>query len=194
MSDTRRTSGDTSSGELRVLGLISLAWAILLACVWLANQETPVAPNIEIASMDFTVRNITQTRLSANWDILIRVPSNLPNDYICLQGDIQASLFYKTINLVTSSAQRYIDLKSGTAQQLRVSVEEDIDGLIRKRIIKDIKEKREVKFGSLLFLTDCRKGTTGVMSYACDETMLRFEPGSETKASKFGDNPSCFNF
>ncbi|VYS50575.1 unnamed protein product [Arabidopsis thaliana] len=193
MSDTRRTSGDTS-GELRLLGLLILAWAILLACGLLANQETPVAPNIEIASMDFTVRNITQTRLSANWDLLIRVPSNLPNAYICLQGDIQASLFYKTINLVTSSAQRYIDLKFGTAQQIRVSVEEDIDGLIRKRIIKDIKEKREVKFGSQLFLTDCRKGTTGVMSYACDETMLRFEPGSETKASKFGDNPNCFNF
>jgi len=105
MSDTRRTSGDTS-GELRLLGLLILAWAILLACGLLANQETPVAPNIEIASMDFTVRNITQTRLSANWDLLIRVPSNLPNAYICLQGDIQASLFYKTINLVTSSAQR----------------------------------------------------------------------------------------
>ncbi|XP_006301741.2 uncharacterized protein LOC17895698 [Capsella rubella] len=158
------------------------------------KKETPVAPSIEIASMDFTMRNITQTGLIANWDLLIRIPYNLPDDYICLQGDIQASLFYKNIPLVTSSRQRYIDLKSGSAQQLRISVEEDIGGLVGKNIMKDIKEQREVKFGSHLLLTDCRKGTTGVMSYACDETMLRFEPDSETKATKFGNNTTCFNF
>ncbi|CAH8257678.1 unnamed protein product [Arabidopsis lyrata] len=168
----------------------------LFSIIYLANQETPV-PNIEIASMDFTVLNITQTRLSANWDLLIRVPSDLPNVFICLQGDIQASVFYKNINLVTSSGQRYNDLKSCSPQQLRVSAsisEEDIGGLIGKNIIKDINEKREVKFGSQLFLTDCRKGTTGVLSYVCDETTLRFEPGSETKATKFGNNPTCTKF
>ncbi|CAL9240121.1 unnamed protein product [Arabidopsis halleri] len=149
MRETRRTSGDTS-GELCfvLLSLLVVGCSFIIACVCIANRETPVAPNIEIASMDFTVRNNTQNRLIAFWDLLIRVPSNLPDNYICLQGDIQASLFYKTINLVTSSTQRYTDLKSGTAQQLRVSVHEDIGGLIRKKIIKDINEKREVKFGS----------------------------------------------
>ncbi|XP_019100973.1 PREDICTED: uncharacterized protein LOC104789753 [Camelina sativa] len=152
-----------------------------------------LAPNIEIASMDFTVRNITKTRLSANWDLLIRVPSNLTDDYICPQGKIQTSLFYKNIALVTSSAQRY-NLEYGAAQQIRVSVEEDIGGLVGINVIKDIKDKKEVKFGSHLFITDYRLRTTGVMSYACDETMLRFELGSETTATKFGNNPTCFNF
>ncbi|XP_010474249.1 PREDICTED: uncharacterized protein LOC104753743 [Camelina sativa] len=160
------------------------------------NLESPV-PNIEIASMDFTVRNTTQTRLTANWDLLIRVPRTLPDEYICLQGDIQASLFYKNITLVTSSGQRYIDLKSGSPQQLRVSAaisEEDIGGLIGENIIKDIKDEREVKFGSKLFLTDCRKGKRGVISYVCNEITLRFEPGSETKDTKFANNPTCTNF
>ncbi|KAG7586509.1 hypothetical protein ISN45_Aa02g018040, partial [Arabidopsis thaliana x Arabidopsis arenosa] len=69
-----------------------------------------------------------------------------------------------------------------------------IGGLIGKNIIKDIKDKREVKFGSQLFLTDCRENTKGVLSYVCDETTLRFEPGSETKATAFGNNPTCTKF
>ncbi|CAH8257680.1 unnamed protein product [Arabidopsis lyrata] len=68
-----------------------------------------------------------------------------------------------------------------------------IGGLTGENIIKDIKEKRKVKFGSQLFLTDCRKGMTGVLSYVCDDTTLRFEPDLETKATKFGNNPTCTN-
>ncbi|KAJ4909608.1 hypothetical protein Rs2_04229 [Raphanus sativus] len=149
--------------------------------------------------MDFTIHNITQTHLSATWDLLTRIPRRLPDIYICLQGDLQASLFYKNITIAISPRQRYENLKRNSPQQLRVSAsiyEEDIGGLVGKNIIKDIKEKKEVKFGSQFFLTDCRKKSTGVMRYACDETTLRFEPGSETKATSFGNknNPTCVNF
>ncbi|CAH2066770.1 unnamed protein product, partial [Thlaspi arvense] len=153
-----------------------------------------LVPNIEVASMDFTVQNITQTRLSANWDLLVRIPRSLPDKFICLQGDVQASLFYKGVTLVTSSKQRYNNLKHRSPQQLSVSAsisEEDIGGLIGKNIINDIKEKREVKFGSHVFLTDCRAKTSGVLRYACDETTLRFEPGSELRATASGSNPTC---
>ncbi|XP_010513701.1 PREDICTED: uncharacterized protein LOC104789752 [Camelina sativa] len=190
--------GRTAKGD-RVLHHICVA-CTMLSCVTIAYLSAPLGtrvPNIEIASMDFTVHNITQTRLSANWDLLIRVPRTLPDHFICLQGDIQASLFYKDITLATSSRQRYNDLKSNSPQQLRVSAaisEEDIGGLIGKNIIKDINDKREVKFGSQLFLTDCREKTKGVLRYVCRETTLRFEPGSETKATAFGDNPTCTSF
>ncbi|CAH2066710.1 unnamed protein product, partial [Thlaspi arvense] len=53
----------------------------------------------------FTVQNLRQTRLSANWDFLVRIPERLPDKFICLQGDLQASLFYKGVTLVTSSKQ-----------------------------------------------------------------------------------------
>ncbi|KAL0731467.1 hypothetical protein Bca4012_027561 [Brassica carinata] len=161
------------------------------------KEPTPV-PEIEVASMDFTIHNITQTHLSATWDLLTRIPNRLPGTYICLQGDLQASFFYKNITIAISSRHRYENLKLYSPQQLRVSAsiyEEDIGGLVGKNIIKDIKEKKEVKFGSQIFLTDCREKSTGVMRYACDEATLRFEPGSETKASSFGNNnPTCFNF
>ncbi|XP_010419127.1 PREDICTED: uncharacterized protein LOC104704793 [Camelina sativa] len=211
MGDTEKNSRGSYDDMIELACfLISVACfiAFMGSIFYAVNQETPdyPVPNIEIASMDFTLRNITKTRLSANWDLLIRVPSNLPDLYICLQGDIQASLFYKNITLVTSSAQRvynnflfnlYNDLKYGSAQLLKVSAsisEEDMGGLIGKNITKDIKKKREVKFGSQFFLTDCRKGTTEVLSYVCDEITLRFKPGSETNATKFGKNPICSNF
>ncbi|KAJ0242750.1 F202 protein [Hirschfeldia incana] len=169
--------------------------------LWWLDEQTPVraVPEIEVASMDFTIHNITQTHLSATWDLLTRIPSRLPDNYICLQGDLQASLFYKNITIAISSRHRYENLKRNSPQQLRVSAsiyEEDISGLVGKNIITDIKEKMEVKFGSQLFLTDCREKSTGVMRYACDETTLRFEPGSETKATSFGNknNPTCVNF
>lgn len=64
--------------------------------------------------------------------------------------------------------------------------------MIGKNIIKDIQENREVKFGSQLFLTDCRENsTTGVLRYVCDETTLRFVPGSDLKVTAFGNNPTC---
>ncbi|CAH2066704.1 unnamed protein product [Thlaspi arvense] len=161
------------------------------------KQEEARVPNIEVASMDFRVQNLRQTRLSANWDILVRIPERLPDKFICLQGDLQASLFYKGVTLVTSSRQRYNNLKAHSPQQLRVSAsisEEDIGGLIGKNINKDIKEKREVKFGLQLFLTDCRENSTGVLRYVCDETTLRFEPGSGMKATAFGNNTTCVSF
>ena len=71
---------------------------------------------------------------------------------------------------------------------------EDIEGLIGKDITEDIKEKKEVRFGTRFYLTDCREKTTGTMRYACDEVTLRFEPGSEMKAAFFGKNPSCVNY
>lgn len=82
-------------------------------------------------------------------------------------------------------------------QQLRVSADisdEDVGGLIGKSIMKDINEKREVKFGSQLFLIDCRENTNGVLRYVCDETTLRFEPGYDMEATAFGENPTCTSF
>ncbi|RID55716.1 hypothetical protein BRARA_G02962, partial [Brassica rapa] len=151
-------------------------------------------PKIELASLDFTVLNITDTRLSAKWDMSIRIPYDLPSDYICLQGDLQASFLYKNVTLATSSPQKYKDLQYSEPQVLRISAGvsgEDIDGLIVKDITEDMKEKKEVRFGTRFYLTDCREKTTGTMKYACDDVTLRFEPGSEMKAALFGMNPRC---
>ncbi|EFH63528.1 hypothetical protein ARALYDRAFT_476129 [Arabidopsis lyrata subsp. lyrata] len=159
------------------------------------SRKIPV-PKIELASMDFTVQNITMTRLSAKWDLSIRIPDGLPGQYICLQGDLQASLLYKNVTLATSSQQKYYNLKYDNPQLLKVSAivsDEDIGGLIGKDIINDVKERKEVQFGSRFSLTDCRKKTTGVMSYECNEATLRFEPGSEMKATMFGNHPNCIN-
>ena len=71
---------------------------------------------------------------------------------------------------------------------------EDIEGVIGKDITEDIKENKEVRFGTRFYLTDCREKTTGTMRYACDEVTLRFEPGSEMNAALFGKNPSCVNY
>ncbi|CAD5325796.1 unnamed protein product [Arabidopsis thaliana] len=56
------------------------------------------------------------------------------------------------------------------------------------------RSKKQVTFGLQFSLTDCRKKTLGVMSYACCGVTLRFEPGSEMKASVFGKHPSQFGF
>jgi len=69
------------------------------------SGKIPV-PKIELASMDFTVQNITMTRLNAKWDLSIRIPDDLPGKYICLQGDLEASLLYKNVTLATSSPQK----------------------------------------------------------------------------------------
>ncbi|CAN7087463.1 unnamed protein product [Brassica oleracea var. botrytis] len=159
---------------------------------WSSRKE-PV-PKIELASMDFAVLNITDTRLSAKWDVSIRIPCDLPGRYICLQGDFQASFMYKDVTLATSSPQKYKDLQHGEPQVLKVSAGvsgEDIGGLIVKDITEDMKEKKEVRFGTRFYLTDCREKTTGTMRYACDDVTLRFEPGSEMKAALFGKNPRC---
>ncbi|XP_010419119.1 PREDICTED: uncharacterized protein LOC104704785 [Camelina sativa] len=163
-----------------------------------SNRKIRV-PATELASMDFTVHNITETRLSANWDLSIRIPGDLPGYYICLQGDVQASLLYKNVTLAISTPQKYNDLKYYNPQILKLSAnvtEEDICGLIGKDIINDVKERKEVKFGLQFSLTDCRKKSTGVMSYACNEATLRFEPDSESemKATVFGKHPTCTSF
>lgn len=94
--------------------LIDLLCFCLIVCViggllyWIityVSRKIPV-PKIELASIDFTVHNITQTRLSAKWDMSIRIPYDLPGQYICLQGDLQASLLYKNVTLATSSPQK----------------------------------------------------------------------------------------
>ena len=56
--------------------------------------------------MDFAVLNITDTRLSAKWDVWIRIPYDLPGRYICLQGHFQASFMYKNVTLAISSPQK----------------------------------------------------------------------------------------
>ncbi|XP_019101918.1 PREDICTED: LOW QUALITY PROTEIN: uncharacterized protein LOC104699123 [Camelina sativa] len=159
-------------------------------------MKDPV-PKLELASMEFTVLSITQTRLSAKWDLSIRIPDDLPGEYIYPQGDFQASFLYKNVTLVTSSPQKYYDLKYGLPVLLKVSAVvsgEDMGGSIGKYIMEDVKEKKQVQFGLLFFLTDCRKKTSGVMSYKCHEATLMFEPGSDMKASVFGKHPSCINF
>lgn len=91
---------------------------------------------------------------------------------------------------------RYYNLKYDNPQLLKVLAvvsEEDIGGLIGNDIMEDIKEKKEVQFGSRFSLTDCREKTTGVMNYVCDEVTLRFEPGSEMKATVFGNHPKYCN-
>ncbi|XP_010474248.1 PREDICTED: uncharacterized protein LOC104753740 [Camelina sativa] len=169
--------------------------------VWGLHIQTP-PPDIKLASMNFTVLNITENRLSANWDLSISLPDYLPGYYICLQGDVQASLLYKNVTLATSSPQKYYNLFRDTryyniikyhdSQLIKVSAlvsGENISGSIGKDIIEDIKIKKEVHFTSLFSLTDCRKKATGVINYACHEATLRFEPGSEMKANVFGKHP-----
>ncbi|KAL0898720.1 hypothetical protein Bca101_082681 [Brassica carinata] len=192
MAPTPREEDEIVGGLILVAGCLIAFSIMFFPLIWLLQPTpAPTVPKIEVASMDFTIHNITQTHLSATWDLLTRIPDKLPGNYICLQGDLQASLFYKNSTIAISSRHMYENLKLNSPQQLRVSAsiyEEDIGGLVGKNIIKDIKEKKEVKFGSQIFLTDCREKSTGVMRYACDETTLRFEPCSETKATSFGNN------
>ncbi|CAN6934606.1 unnamed protein product [Brassica oleracea] len=183
-----------------IVGIVFIA-GYFFGLFWLMQasfREEPVQiPKIELASLDFTVLNITDTLLSAKWDVWIRIPSYLPGFYICLQGDLQASFLYKNVTLATSSPQKYDNLKYREAQVLKVSAGvsgEGIYGLIGKDITEDMKEKKEVRFGTRFYITDCRENTTGTMRYACDEVTLRFEPGSEMKAALFGMNPSCVNY
>ncbi|KAG2321564.1 hypothetical protein Bca52824_014777 [Brassica carinata] len=133
----------------------------------LSSRKEPV-PKIELASMNFRVLNITNTRLSAKWDLSIRIPYDLPGCYICLQGDFKLPSFTRI----------YIDLNYSQPQVLRVSAGVSIEVLIGKDITEDMKEKKEEK-------------TTGTMRYACDKVTLRFEPGFGMKAALFGKNPSC---
>ncbi|CAA7031855.1 unnamed protein product [Microthlaspi erraticum] len=54
-------------------------------------------PEITIPSTDFNVLNVTESRLDVKWDLLIRLPSDLPGYYMCLKGDFQVFMLYKDI-------------------------------------------------------------------------------------------------
>ncbi|XP_019096168.1 PREDICTED: uncharacterized protein LOC109130723 [Camelina sativa] len=154
------------------------------------SYEENYVPDITVPSMDSTVLNMTETRLSVKWDLLIRIPPDLPGFYMCLDGDFQVFIIYKGVTIATSSIESY-SLRPWWANLLKVSSiasEVDMDGVIVKDIMESIKERSEMPFGSRLHFRDCRYETTGKMNYACDDAMLRFEPGSHTTASLFGNH------
>lgn len=70
------------------------------------KEEQNYVPNITIPSIDFTVLNITETRLSVKWDLLLRIPSDLPGLYMCLKGNFQFSIIYKGVTIATSFIER----------------------------------------------------------------------------------------
>ncbi|CAL9240105.1 unnamed protein product [Arabidopsis halleri] len=150
------------------------------------------APDIILPSMDFTVLNLTETRLSVKWDVVIRLPSELPGYYyMCLKGDFQTFILYKGVTIANSSLS--YNVIPHWAQLLNTSLvasEGDMDSVVMKDIMEDIKERRDMRFGSRLLLPDCRSGRK--MNYTCDETALRFEPGSQRKATEFQNaSPIC---
>ncbi|CAA7031853.1 unnamed protein product [Microthlaspi erraticum] len=150
-------------------------------------------PEITIPSTDFTVLNVTESRLDVKWDLLIRLPWDLPGYFMCLKGDSQVFILYKGVTIANSTIESYT-LIPRWAQQLTVSAvasEGDMDGLVVKDFMKDVKQSGEIRFGSRLILPDCRQGTNGKMNYACDEATLQFEPGSQRKATSFGEQPTC---
>ncbi|CAA0326966.1 unnamed protein product [Arabidopsis thaliana] len=144
------------------------------------------APDIIIPSMDFTVLNLTESSLSVKWDLVIRLPSDLPGYYMCLKGDLQTFILYKGVTIANSSLDSY-NLIPNWPQLLNTSSviasEGDMDSVVVKDIMDDIKERRDMRFGSRLLLPDCRSGRK--MNYTCDETAVRFEPGSQRKATAF---------
>lgn len=70
------------------------------------NGEVNYAPEITIPSMEFRVLNITETRLSFKWDLLIRIPPRLPGHYACLEGDLKVYILYKGVTIAVSSLER----------------------------------------------------------------------------------------
>lgn len=92
-----------------------LCYFVLVIC-WFLILLSMLVPEIKIVHMSFTteLNNNSTTQqvhylplVSARWDLLIRVPGKLVGDYICLQGNLQASFLYKNVTLVTSSVQRF---------------------------------------------------------------------------------------
>ena len=92
-----------------------LCYFVLVIC-WFLILFSMLVPEIKIVHMSFTteLNNNSTTQqvhylplVSARWDLLIRVPGKLVGDYICLQGNLQASFLYKNVTLVTSSVQRF---------------------------------------------------------------------------------------
>ncbi|KAG7589593.1 hypothetical protein ISN44_As07g018520 [Arabidopsis suecica] len=127
--------------------------------------------------MDFTVQGSLQTFLVT----------------LCVLKDIfRHSYFTKVLPSLIHPLESY-NLILDWAQLLNVSSiasEGDMDSVVLKDIMEDIKERRDMRFGSRLLLPNCRSGRT--MNYTCDETVLRFEPGSQKKATAFGNGaPIC---
>lgn len=101
-----------SQGEFwYILGCFALVCFIIggVCLVQQANHrfggEQELMPGLTIASMDLTVFNVTETHLSAKWDLLIQVPENLAGN-IYLPEDLQASFLYKNVTFTTTSTQR----------------------------------------------------------------------------------------
>lgn len=61
-------------------------------------------PEITIPSIDFTVFNVTETRVK--WDLLIRLPLDLPGYFMCLKGDFQVFILYKGVTIANSTIER----------------------------------------------------------------------------------------
>lgn len=59
-------------------------------------EEKYRVPKITITSMDFTILNVTEARVSAKWDLLIKIPGKF---------DLKGSLLCN-ITIANSSAQR----------------------------------------------------------------------------------------
>ncbi|EOA34728.1 hypothetical protein CARUB_v10022299mg, partial [Capsella rubella] len=79
-------------------------------------------PDIIIPSMDFTVLNIAETSLSVKWDLVMRIPPDLPG-----------------VTIAHSSFERY-NLMLNWAQLLNISSIAsigDLDGKVVKDIMED---------------------------------------------------------
>ncbi|XP_010419116.1 PREDICTED: uncharacterized protein LOC104704782 [Camelina sativa] len=176
---------------------IIIAGTIVFACFYIRRMREEqhfienYAPDIIIPSMDFTVLNLTETSLSVKWDLVIRIPPDLPGYYTCLKGSFQTFILYQGVTIANSSLS--YNLIPNWPQLLNTSSiasEGDMDSVVVKGIMEDIKETRDMRFGTRLLLPDCRSGRT--MNYTCDETALRFESGSQKKAATFENNsPIC---
>ncbi|CAH2066487.1 unnamed protein product, partial [Thlaspi arvense] len=195
-SDTLTRKKFVENFVVTVLAFV-LAFAMIGGLIFVGNKDYEekknYVPKITIPSIDFTVLNLTETRLSVKWDLLIRIPPDLPGHFTCLKGDFQVLILYKGVTIANSSMESLIP---HWPQQLNVSAiasEGDMDGAVVKDIMEDIKKGGEIRFGSRVILPDCRYGTSGKMNYVCDEATLRFEPGSQTprKATEFGNQPTC---
>ncbi|KAJ0256286.1 F204 protein [Hirschfeldia incana] len=157
------------------------------------EEEEKREREVTIPSMDFTVLNMTETRLSVKWDLLIRIPPVLPGFYVCLEGDFKVSIAYKGVTIAATPIESYT-LEPYWSKLLKVSlIASEGNGAIMKNIVEDVKARGEVRFGSGLLFPDCRKGTSGTMNYACDEATLRFKPGSQTDATLVENQPKCLS-
>ncbi|CAH8297554.1 unnamed protein product [Eruca vesicaria subsp. sativa] len=206
---SERTQNDTSQQSERtrndtgqfffclVVVLLALA-ALVIFCKnigKLAEEEEEVNPlyDVTIPSLDFTVLNMTETRLSVKWDLLIRIPPRLPGPYVCLIGYFKAFIAYNGVTIATSPIESYT-LKWLMPMVLQVSLtasEGDMDGAIMKNIVEDIKARGEVRFGLRLLFPDCTYGSSGKMNYVCDEATLRFKPDSQRDAALVENQPHC---